>query len=386
MNHPNQPNHPSHPSASPGQHRFGLRQLGTLLCLSVLLAYPQSIAKPRKKTAHKPIPAHSSTALGENAHFIDKPELQQFIADMVEKYQFDPYALEKTLRQTNYVESAVKLIKPAPPGRKKDWQAYRRAIVEPIRIKAGVQFWDQYADALARAERDYGVPAEIIVGILGVETIYGRITGNFRVMDVLTTLAFAYPDAPNRLDRMNFFRNQLAQTLLLARESDTDPFSLRGSFAGAIGLPQFMPGSIRQFAIDFDGDGKIDLRQSPLDAIGSIAFFLQHHGWRTGQPIIFPASVLTSNDETPAPWQRFLNQGLSAKFTLQEILEAGVKTPSTPQPDLLFGLVDLQNGEQANEYYLATNNFFTITQYNRSYFYAMSVIELGNTIRQRRGL
>jgi membrane-bound lytic murein transglycosylase B len=258
-----------------------------------------------------------------------------------------------------------------------------------VRINAGLAFWNQNANALARAEQQYGVPAEIIVGILGVETIFGRNTGNFLVMDAITTLAFAYPDTPTRQSRMEYFRGELENTLLFARDSKIDPFSLLGSYAGAIGLPQFMPSSIRQFAVDFDGDGKIDLRNSPVDAIGSVANFLAQHGWKRGDPIVFPATVtsLATSDTDPNPtasWQKFINQGLEAKFSLDELKNNGV-TPVIPPPsDLSYGLVDLQNGTEPTEYWLGTNNFFAITQYNRSYFYAMSVVDLGRAVRTVR--
>ena len=292
-------------------------------------------------------------------------------------------------------------MKPAPPGRPKNWTAYRLRFVEPVRINAGAAFWNQNAEALARAEARYGVPAEIIVGIIGVETVYGRNTGNFRVMDAITTLAFAYPNTPNRDARMAYFRGELENTLLFAREANIDPFSLLGSYAGAIGWPQFMPGSIRQFAVDFDGDGRIDLRNSAVDAIGSVANFLVNHGWKSGDPIVFQANVRNTRDTSvdrpmtiPASrgstgnsvgsWQRFISQGLEATNTLDELRDSGVTSDVAPPADLRYGLVDLQNGDGPTEYWLATNNFFAITQYNRSYFYAMSVVDLGRAVRVAR--
>jgi membrane-bound lytic murein transglycosylase B len=314
----------------------------------------------------------------EFANFAQWSDVADFIDQMVAKNGFDKRELQAVLNQTHYVDSAIQLIKPAPPGRPKNWNAYRNRFVDPIRIDAGVAFWNTYADALTRAENQYGVPAEIIVAILGVETVYGRNTGNFRVMDAITTLAFAYPDTPNRTARMAYFRGELENTLLFARESGIDPFSLLGSYAGAIGLPQFMPGSIRQFAIDFDGDGKIDLRNSPVDAIGSVARFLVEHGWRRSEPIAFPVNV-----DGGEKWQRFIGQGLEAKFSLNELKADGV-TPVIAPPDLLFGLVDLQNGADPTDYWLGTNNFYAITQYNRSFFYAMSVNDLGRALRIAR--
>ena len=338
--------------------------------------------------------------MGEFVNFTQWQGVADFIDSVVTRDGFDRTALEAMLRKAQYIDSAVRLMKPAPPGRPKNWQTYRARFVEPIRIRIGTAFWDAHADALARAEARFGVPAEIIVGIIGVETVYGRNTGNFRVMDAITTLAFAYPNTPNRDARMTYFRGELENTLLFARESGIDPFSLYGSYAGAIGLPQFMPGSIRQYAIDFDGDGKIDLRNSPVDAIGSVANFLVEHGWKSGEPIVFPASVrAASGTVSPIPgdgpdlapaadngWQKFIAQGLEAKFTAEELAAAGV-TPASPLPaDMRFGLVDLQNGNGPTDYWLGTNNFFAITKYNRSFFYAMSVVDLGRAVRAARSI
>ena len=328
-----------------------------------------------------PTPAPKVDYAGEPVNFRGWQAVADFEAEMVAKYNFDASALKAVMEQVNYIDSAVQLVKPAPPGKPKNWQAYRDRFIEPVRINAGVAFWNQYADALARAEAEYGVPAEIIVGIIGVETVYGRNTGRFRVLDVLTTLAFAYPDAPNRDARQAFFRGELENTLLLARKSNIDPFSLIGSFAGAVGLPQFMPGSILAYGVDFDADGKIDLRGSAVDAIGSVANFLVQHGWRAAgaAPAVYPAQVSATRG-----WEGMLGQGLKASYTPEQLAAAGVSVATALPATTLFGLIDLQNGAEATEYWLATDNFFAITQYNRSYFYAMSVIDLGRTIRQTR--
>lgn len=367
--------------------KYAVRSLVLPSLLLAVAVHAYANAKPtHKKSANKPAArkvALTSDDLGEFANFTQWKDVADFIDQMVARHEFDHAALESIFRKVRYVDSTIQLIKPAPPGRPKNWRAYRERFVEPVRINAGVAFWDANADALARAEEQYGVPAEIIVGILGVETIYGRNTGNFRVLDALTTLAFNYPNTPNRVARMEFFRSELENTLLFARESGIDPFTLLGSYAGAIGWPQFMPGSIRKFAVDFDSDGKIDLRNSPVDAIGSVAHFLAEHGWKRGEPVVFPATV--SSTESARGWDMFIGQELEAKFKLDELKAAGVTPNAEPPPDMLFGLVDLQNGDQPTEYWLGAANFFAITQYNRSFFYAMSVVDLGRAVRAARG-
>ncbi len=226
------------------------------------------------------------------------------------------------------------------------------------------------------------MPAEIIVGIIGVETVYGRNTGRFRVLDALTTLAFAYPETPNRAARMAFFRDELEQALLLARKEKIDPFSLLGSFAGAVGMPQFMPSSVLQFGVDFDGNGTIDLRDSPADVIGSVANYLAKHGWQStaAGPIVYTANVSPSR-----AWESLIGRDLVADLRAEQLQAAGV-VANQPLPEgMLFGLIDLQNGAEPTEFWLGNANFFAITQYNRSFFYAMSVVELGRAVRLARG-
>lgn len=306
---------------------------------------------------------------------------------MVTRHGFDRAQLETTFDQARFVERSIQLIKPAPPGKPKNWKAYRARFVESVRIDAGIAFWDTHVEALERAEKQFGVPAEIIVGLIGVETIYGRHTGNFRVMDALTTLAFAYPDTPTRLARMDFFRTELENILLLSRDFSLDPFTFKGSYAGAIGLSQFMPSSIRSYALDFDNDGKIDLLTSPVDAIGSIANYLALHGWKKGLPTAFPATLLTAESDQEKFTESLntaLSQGLKASYTLDTLKSLATTASQDVPQNLLYGLVDLQNGDEPTEYWLATDNFFALTQYNRSYFYAMSVVDLGRVIAQAR--
>lgn len=341
-------------------------------------------AAPLRTAAKVAAPVVAVAAIdyaGEQVNFSEWQAMRDFLDEMTAKHGFDRTELEGLMRQVRFVESAVQLVKPAPPGKPKNWAAYSERFIEPIRINAGVRFWNENADALARAEATYGVPAEILAGIIGVETVYGRDTGRFRVIDTLTTLAFAYPEAPNQAARSAFFRSELENALLLARHEKIDPLSLLGSFAGAVGLPQFMPSNILKYGVDFDGDGHVDLRESTTDAIGSVANFLIAHGWnpRDTGPAAIPAEVAPHR-----VWESLLGRGLSATLRPDELQSAGVMTAAPLPAGQLYGLIDLQNGADPTEYWVATDNFFAITKYNRSYFYAMSVIDLGRAVREAR--
>lgn len=324
--------------------------------------------------AHTPKSTSHHEAEIEPIDFEHSKEVSNFIDYMVDRHGFTRDELELIFDQVEFNAKSLQLIKPAPITKPKNWAAYRARFIEPIRIKSGVNFWDNYAEALDRAEKQFGVPAQIIVGIIGVETVFGKDVGKFRVVDVLATLGFTYPDTANKESRMAYFRGELEHVLLFSREFGIDPFSLLGSYAGAIGWPQFMPSSIRQYAVDFDGDGKIDLRNSPIDAIGSVANFLSQHGWNAGLPLVFPAQVISDHPET------MLATELSPAFTLQQFADVAIPTQKNIPTQPLYGLIDLQNGQNPTEYWFATQNFFAITKYNRSYFYAMAVIELGKSV------
>ncbi|QYF94054.1 lytic murein transglycosylase B [Massilia sp. PAMC28688] len=343
-------------------------------------AKPARTARRAKAAKKKPAPRKVDYQ-GEQVNFAEWKAVSDFADEVSLRHGFPRDELTALIRQIKYVDSAVQLVKPGPPGKPKNMNAVRALNIEPIRIRAGVRFWNDHAALLARAEREYGVPAEIIVGIIGIETVYGRDTGRFRVLDVLTTLAFAYPAAPNQASRMAFFRGELENALVLARQNGVDPLSLLGSFAGAIGMPQFMPGSVLAYGVDYDQDGAVDLRGSTADVVGSVANFLVKHGWQRTHS---GALVIAANVSAGRAWSRFLDQGLEATFKLDELLAAGIAPASRPPADRLYGLVDLQNGAEATEYWLASDNFFAITKYNRSYYYAISVIELGRAVQRRR--
>lgn len=294
---------------------------------------------------------------------------------LAESMALDPQWVWRALSKAKYKESVTKLMMPASSGTAKNWGAYRNRFIEPIRIRAGVAFWRQYEADLQRAESMYGVPASIIAGVLGVETIYGRNMGNFRVLDVLTTLSLDFPKG--RSDRSAFFRSELGQFLKLCQEQQVEPDSVLGSYAGAIGLPQFMPSSIRRFAIDFDGDGHIDLQRSPVDAIGSVAHYLAEHGWQADWPAYFEIKP-PQDDQALA---KLLAPDIVPSFSATEMQELGATLSAKGQnhPGRL-ALVLLQNGSDTPTLIAGTANFYAITRYNQSSYYALAVVQLGDAV------
>ncbi len=338
-----------------------------------------SQSKHKKKPARAPIAAPRT----ENRHFEHWPEVLELIKELQNQNQFDPDTLKKIFEQTRFLEASVQLMKPAPPGQAKNWKAYRTRFVENGRINAGLAFWERNQSQLAKAEQEYGVPPEIIVGLIGVETIYGKNMGSYRVIDSLTTLAFAYPDTPTREARMRYFRNELMQFLIWTRDTHIDPLLPLGSYAGAIGLAQFMPSSLRVYAVDFDADGKIDLRGSEADAIASVANYLALHGWQRGPAYVYPATLKT-NESDAEQIDKIINRELKANYAIDELLRYVSSTENSLPKQAKYGLIDLQNGDDPSEYWLVTNNFYALTQYNRSFFYAMSIVDLSNVIAQTR--
>jgi len=317
--------------------------------------------------------AASTTATASATSYAERPEVRTFVAGMAERHGFIESELLEMFSQVRRNDAAMRLMAPPPPEFKRSWAAYRSRFLDPLRIREGLRFWREQELWLELAAQRFGVPPEIVVAIIGVETLYGRMTGNFRVLDVLTTLAFDYPR------RADYFRDELEQYLLYSRESALDVFSVRGSFAGAIGLPQFMPGSIRRFAVDLDGDGSVELRSNPADAIGSVASFLATHGWRSGEPV-----RLEMRFDSEARLAPLIEAGIRPHFTISELADYGVSSPEPVSPDTPLALVDLPNGDDAPSYYLGAQNFFAITRYNRSSFYAMAVYELARQLAARR--
>lgn len=305
------------------------------------------------------------------APFAADPAVAEFVRDLQDRHAFDADILLRQLGQVQPNAKVLQLIKPPASPQQRSWERYRGRFINDRRIDNGVRFWEENRVTLARARARYGVPEEVIVAIIGVETEYGRNTGSFLVLEALATLAFHYPR------RADFFREELEQFLLLSRENGMDPLSVRGSFAGAIGIPQFMPGSQRRYAVDFDGDGRIDLSGSTEDAIGSVARFLEQHGWEAGAPVAVRARTVGAPD--PA----LIEAGIRPTLRAGDLASQGISAAA--DADAVVTLVDLVSPGHATEYWLGHNNFYVITRYNRSSFYAMSVYQLAEAIRARAG-
>lgn len=356
------------------------RRYVTLLPLFVLLAACSSKPKPTETdtTIGTPSggfllePQHNVMQMGGD--FANNPNAQQFIDRMVNKHGFDRQQLQEILSQAKRLDSVLRLmdnqapttsVKP-PSGPNGAWLRYRKKFITPDNVQNGVVFWNQYEDALNRAWQVYGVPPEIIVGIIGVETRWGRVMGKTRILDALATLSFNYPR------RAEYFSGELETFLLMARDEQDDPLNLKGSFAGAMGYGQFMPSSYKQYAVDFSGDGHINL-WDPVDAIGSVANYFKAHGWVKGDQV-----AVMANGQAPG-----LPNGFKTKYSISQLAAAGL-TPQQPlgnhqQASLLR--LDVGTGYQ---YWYGLPNFYTITRYNHSTHYAMAVWQLGQAVALAR--
>lgn len=311
--------------------------------------------------------------------YATRPDAMQFADEVAARRDLDPAWVRATIGNARQLPHVPQLMLPAPSGTPKNWQVYRSRFIDPVRIAAGVRFWRDNAATLARAEASYGVPPEIIVGIVGVETLYGRNMGSFRVIDALTTLAFDFPQAhPRAAERQAFFRGELESFLSTESRTAEDPMVPLGSYAGAMGMPQFMPSSIAKYAVDFDGDGRIDLVHNPADVIGSVASYFKAFGWQPGLPPIFPVSF----DESRLLKSVLLAPDIVPTFSIDAFVAGGavLQGEALRHPGLL-ALVELQNGYDAPSYVAGTRNFYVITRYNWSSYYAMSVIDLGREVR-----
>lgn len=304
------------------------------------------------------------------ASYLDSPQARKFINQMVKEHGFDRQQMRQWMASANRQQGILNVVS-RPAEKALEWKDYRKLFLTPDRVRLGRAFIEKYHQAFERARQAYGVPPSLVAAIIGVETRYGRFTGKYRVIDALSTLAFDYPP------RSRFFRHQLAQFFLLAREQDFNPLSMRGSYAGAMGFGQFIPASYRRYAVDFDGDHVADIVHDPVDAIGSVGNYFQAHGWRQGEPV---AQRVQLSDSAALP---FLSKGLKPTETAGEFRRAGLVldgSVSDKAPARLLRLI----GPQGAEYYVTYQNFYVITRYNHSPLYAMAVNDLARQLAAHR--
>lgn len=315
--------------------------------------------------------------------YATRADAMAFADDVASRREMDVEWVRRAIGQARLLARVPQLMLPAPKGVPKNWGTYRKRFIDDVRIQAGVQFWNQNQASLERAEREMGVPAAMIVGIIGVETIYGQNMGSFRVIDALTTLTFDFPDAhPRASERTAFFKRELEQFLSLTYRSHTDPMSLRGSYAGAMGLGQFMPSSWSRYAIDFDGDGKVDLFSSPADAIGSVANYFLAYGWKPAMPTHYLIDV---SQCTPEQLDALLLPDILPTFSASAMQsQCAILDEVAAKHHGSLALIELQNGGDVPTFVAGTENFYTVTRYNWSSYYAMAVIELGQEVARAR--
>ena len=306
-----------------------------------------------------------------SANIANKKEVKSFIEEMVSKHQFDRDSLVALFKQVEIKDKIIKAIE--RPAESKPWYQYRTIFLTDKRIQQGVKFWNEHADALKRATQTYGVPEKIIVAIIGVETFYGKHKGHYRVMDSLSTLAFAYPK------RSSFFKSELEEYLLLTRDEKVDPLSLKGSYAGAMGKPQFISSSYRRYAVDFDGDGKRDLLENTDDVIGSVAHYFSEHKWVAGEPIAAPAQVVGKD------FKSIIDNGIKPQQPLSDLIKKGVSVFAEYPLDQNSALIEFEL-KSGHEYWVGFDNFYVITRYNHSELYAMAAFQLGQAIAEQRRL
>jgi membrane-bound lytic murein transglycosylase B len=353
--------------------------MSRLLLIAISLLAALAVATPAAaQTAMRKRTAERSSQRG--VPYAGNEEAMLWADELAERRGLDREWVRRVIEQAQLLPVVVRLVQPAPAGTAKNWRVYRSRFIDPVRISAGVKFWQDNQETLERAEKEYGVPAEIIVGIIGVETIYGQQTGNFRVIDTLATLAFNFPEShPRAAERRDYFRRELEHFLVMQNQLQADPLKPLGSYAGAMGMPQFMPSSWVRWAVDFDGDGRIDLTRSAADVIGSVANYFKSYGWNPGMPTHYPVSF----DPATLDKEALLAPDILPTFSVASFTAKGavLDGPALEHHGPL-ALVELQNGDAPPQYVAGTENFYVITRYNWSSYYAMAVIELGREVRR----
>ena len=358
---------------------FTAKTIG-VLALSLLTAGAMAAPAPKPVKKAAAVAATATAASASAAAYASRDDAMLLAADIAARRDLPADWVRAQLSEARNLPVVTRLMTPAGKTFVKNWTVYRSRFIDPVRIRAGMNFWQANRRALERAEQQFGVPAEIIVGIIGVETIYGRNMGNFRVMDALATLALDFPQThPRAQARTDYFRGELEQVLVTANRNGSDPFALRGSYAGAMGMGQFMPTSWDKYAVDFDGDGRIDLFNSAADAIGSVANYFIGHGWKPGMPTAFTVEVRAQGENLAT----LLAPDINPTFTAAQMAERDVRVLGAEGYERPLALIELKNGSSGpTEYIAGTENFYAITRYNWSAFYALSVIELGREVHE----
>ena len=345
-----------------------------LLCACALAVGAPAKKAGKKKTKQRKV-AH---AVVTGPLYAQRAEAMQAADEMATRLALDPVWVRQTLGQAMRLPQVIQFILPPPAATPKNWALYRSRFIDDKRISAGKKFWQDNEATLARAQAQTGVPAEIIVGVVGVETIYGQQMGNFRVIDALATLAFDFPSQhPRAPERSAFFKAELEQFLVMTQRTQTDPTRLRGSYAGAMGMPQFMPSSWLKYAVDFDGDGRIDLFTSTADVIGSVANYFKLFNWQPGMPTHYTVSF----DPQKLDKDALLAPDILPTFSVANFVSQGAALSGAAlQHTGPLALIELLNGPDAPSYVAGTENFYAITRYNWSSYYAMAVIELAEAV------
>ena len=350
-----------------------------LLAYAPTIAYSQPATNPKSKKAVKKTPsqkAKTKTKVVLGKALGNTPAVKALASRLSAEHQLPKAWVQQNIAKTRLLPQVQQMVLPPVSPTAKNWQAYRSRFLQAARIQAGVAFAQKYADELQRAEASYGVPITHVLGVLGVETFYGQHQGQFKVLDTLVTLSMAFPkEHPYASERQAFFENELGHHLKQLRQQPSLKNQL-GSFAGASGWPQFMPSSIAKFAVDFDGDGRIDLARSPVDAIGSVAHYFQAFGWQTGMPTHFEVKV----NATEADLAALLAPDIVPSWSLAHLQDKGVEVMSASGYAQPLALVQLFNADDPPSYVAGTENFFVITRYNRSSYYALAVIDLGDAV------
>jgi membrane-bound lytic murein transglycosylase B len=333
--------------------------------------------KQGKKTKKRKCLAAKASAAGSYAM---QPAVREAADAIAQSHALSRSWVRATLAQAQMLPEVVRAVTPAPDPGVRNWQTYRNRMVEPVRVQAGVQFWLRNAKVLEQAERQTGVPASLVVGILGVETLYGKRMGKYRVLDALATLAFDFPAShPKAPARAAYFLQELEAFLVWCQATGRDPLTVLGSYAGAMGIAQFMPSSWQKYAVDFDADGQIDLFDNNTDAIGSVANYLAAFGWKAGMPTHYPVQLDAARLDLPA----LLEKDILPSMSPAQMAERGaLLPPQALQHTGQLALIELLNGNEAPaSYVVGTDNFYVVTRYNWSSFYAMAVIELGHAVQ-----